>query len=437
MGTEAGLAFIQRNGVDFVFVSHPSYLRQGLYSDTSGVYGDNQFRFMMLCLAALEAPLLLQLNGSTYGEDCVFVANDWHAALTPVLLAAKYRPHNVYRNARTILAIHNLRHQGVFAPGTFPELGLPGEWYGAMEFQYPPHLRQGAYEEEGRCINTLKGGIATCDRLVTVSPGYAFEIQTVEGGWDLHPLLSSRGYVLNGILNGIDMEVWNPEKDTFIEHNYSIGDFSQGKAANKRALQRELGLPERDVLMIGFIGRLDYQKGADLVLGVAPWLLAQDVQLVCLGTGDPSLENGMRWLENTYSDRARAWVGFNETMSHRITAAVDILLMPSRFEPCGLNQLYAMRYGSVPVAHATGGLKDTVLNFDPFQNVGTGWTFSPCTVESFRWALETAMTTYWKYPDAFRGLQTTGMKRNSSWGEAAKEYEQIFGWALADPPYCS
>jgi len=434
--TSCGLSHLKRNGVDMVFVTHPSYQRQGLYSDTSGVYGDNQFRFMMLSLAAMEAPLQLEIDGSTYGQDCVFVANDWHAALVPVYLAAKYRPHGVYRNARSIVAIHNLRHQGVYAPSTFEMLGLPGDWYGAVEFQYPPHLRQGAYEEEGRCINTLKGGIATADRIVTVSPGYAGEIQTVEGGWDLHPLLSSRAYVLNGILNGIDDVVWNPETDTHIVQQYSQHNVVEGKAANKRALQRELGLPERDVPMIGFIGRLDYQKGADLVLGVAPWLLAHDVQLVCLGTGDPSLESGMRWLESTFPERARGWVGFNEPVSHRITAAADILLMPSRFEPCGLNQLYAMRYGTVPVAHSTGGLKDTVLNFDPFQGVGTGWTFSPCSEDAFRAALLHAIETYQKYPEAFQQLRASGMQRNSSWDQAAQEYERVFGWAMADSPYC-
>lgn len=434
--TTAGLSHLKRKGVDMVFVTHPSYQRQGLYSDTSGVYGDNQFRFMMLSLAAMEAPLQLEIDGSTYGQDCVFVANDWHAALVPVYLASKYRPNGVYNNARSIIAIHNLRHQGVYAPGTFELLSLPGTWYGAVEFQYPPHLRQGAYEEEGRCINTLKGGIATADRIVTVSPGYAQEIQTVEGGWDLNPLLSSRSYVLNGILNGIDDVVWNPQTDSFIGQQYSADNVVEGKAAAKRALQHELGLPEKDVLMVGFIGRLDYQKGADLVLGVAPWLLAHDVQMVCLGTGDPSLEAGMRWLESSFPDRARAWVGFNESVSHRITAAADILLMPSRFEPCGLNQLYAMRYGTVPVAHSTGGLKDTVLNFDPFQGVGTGWTFSPCTEEAFRVALNHAMTTYWNYPDSFVALRASGMARNSSWDQAAQEYERVFGWALADPPYC-
>ncbi|CAL8470831.1 g10373 [Coccomyxa elongata] len=408
LDTEVGLYHHRSKGVDWVFVDHPSYPRPGgLYADAFGVYGDNQYRYTLLCLAGLEAPLQLQIEGSTYGDDCIFIANDWHAAMVPVYLAAKYRPGGVYGSARSVLAIHNLRHQGVFPPKTFAMYGLPGHWYGALEWQYPPHQRQGSYEEEGRAVNTMKGGISTADRIVTVSPGYAWEIQTPEGGWGMEQMLGSRAYALNGVLNGIDNHDWNPQHDKHLAHKYSVSNFSRGKAANKAALQKELSLPERpEVPLIGFIGRLDYQKGADLVLGAVPWLMEQDVQLVCLGTGDVSLEAGMRWMENTYPDRARGWVGFNVPMSHKITAAADILLMPSRFEPCGLNQLYAMAYGTVPVAHATGGLRDTVIPFNPWDGTGTG------------------------------ALQQRGMERNSTWDKAAAEYETIFGWAKIDQPYC-
>eukprot|EP00884_Botryococcus_braunii_P000866 jgi/Botrbrau1/10780/Bobra.0119s0006.1 len=186
-------------GVDWVFVDNECYPRPGgLYADNFGVYGDNQLRFALLCLAALEAPLQLPLQGSLYGEDCIFIANDWHAAMTPIYLAAKYRKNGVYLDARSVLAIHNLRHQGVFPPSSFNALGLPGDWYKALEWQYPPHQRQGAYEEEGRAVNTLKGGLTTADRVVTVSPGYATEIQSYPGGCDLQGLLSSRSYVLVG-----------------------------------------------------------------------------------------------------------------------------------------------------------------------------------------------------------------------------------------------
>ncbi|DBA69675.1 TPA: hypothetical protein ACH3X2_012611 [Trebouxia sp. C0005] len=399
--------------------------------------GVDWFRFALLNVAALEAPLVLKLDEGLFGDDCIFIANDWHGALVPVYLAAKYRPHGVYHQARSILAVHNLRHQGVYPPGTFSMLQLPKEWYNALEWQYPPHQRQGSYEEEGRCVNTMKAGISCADRVVTVSPGYAWEIQTPEGGWGMEGMLTSRSYALNGVLNGVDLVEWDPDNDPHIYQNFNESNFAEGKKVNKAGLQKEMGLPERpEVPIIGFIGRLDYQKGADLVLGAAHWLLNQDVQIICLGTGDKHLEAGMRWLESAYPDKARGWVGFNVPMSHKITAACDLLLMPSRFEPCGLNQLYAMRYGTVPVAHATGGLRDTVLPFNPWEVTGTGWTFSPCTVDAFTATLGQALDTYRNHTDSFRDLQSRGMVRDSSWDKAAQEYEQIFEWAKVDAPYC-
>lgn len=487
---EIGYFHQQIKGVDYVFVDHPSYPRPGgLYSDTHGAYGDNQFRFALLTLAALEAPFHLELpmppqqwdppQPSTaplpaatatpadadaapgtqaataaseapatlapagppmakYGEDVVFVANDWHASLLPVYLAAKYRPYGVYRNARSILAIHNLRHQGVFPPRTYDDLGLPPHWYGCLEWQYPPHQRMGAYEEQGRAVNHMKAGISTADRLVTVSAGYAEEIKTYLGGWGMEGLLTQRGPVLNGIVNGIDTEDWNPETDPHLAFNYSIDNFVEGKAKNKEALQKELGLPvNKDIPLIAFIGRLDPQKGADILLGAAPSLLQyNNVQLVCLGAGNKDLEDGLRWLEGQHRDKARGWVGFNVPFSHRLTAAADIVLMPSRFEPCGLNQLYAMRYGAVPVAHKTGGLKDTVLDYDPWGQTGTGWTYTNCDSQGLLHATGMALMTIIQHNADFRKLQERGMRREASWDQAAQQYEQIISWACMDAPFC-
>jgi starch synthase len=438
MGAEVSYFHYKNKGVDWVFVDHPSYPRPGgLYADEHGVYGDNQFRFMLLSLAGLEAPLQLPLGEQgLYGQDCVFIANDWHSALVPVYLAAKYRPHGVYTKARSVMAIHNLRHQGVFPPGTYSFLGLPDDWYHAIEYQYPPHMRQGSYAEEGRSVNTLKGGITVADRIVTVSPGYSHEIRTLLGGWGMEGMLSDRGPVLSGIVNGIDEEDWNPATDKYLAKNYDITSFKEGKRACKLALQEELGLPvNADIPMIAFIGRLDYQKGADIMLQAAPWMMSQGVQLVCLGTGASDLESGLRWLEAAYRDQARGWVGFNVAMSHKITAAADILLMPSRFEPCGLNQLYAMKYGAVPVAHATGGLKDTVLDFHPETQTGTGWTYDYCDAAGLMHAMGLALHTLRNHPQDFEGLQRRGMDRDSSWNGAAEQYEQIFEWALMDAPY--
>ncbi|OEL33344.1 Soluble starch synthase 1, chloroplastic/amyloplastic [Dichanthelium oligosanthes] len=339
-----------------VFVDHPSYHRPGnLYGDKFGAYGDNQFRYTLLCYAACEAPLILELGGYIYGQNCMFVVNDWHASLVPVLLAAKYRPYGVYKDSRSILVIHNLAHQG-----------------------------------------------------------YSWEVTTAEGGQGLDELLSSRKSVLNA-------------------------DDLSGKTKCKAGLQKELGLPIRpDIPLIGFIGRLDYQKGIDLIQLIMPDLIQEDIQFVMLGSGDPELENWMKSTESNCRDKFRGWVGFSVPVSHRITAACDILLMPSRFEPCGLNQLYAMRYGTVPVVHATGGLRDTVENFNPFGDngeQGTGWAFAPLTTENMLWTLRTAISTYREHKSSWEGLMKRGMSKDFTWDRAAEQYEEIFQWAFIDQPY--
>ncbi|XP_057951560.1 soluble starch synthase 1, chloroplastic/amyloplastic [Malania oleifera] len=428
-----------RAGVDWVFVDHPSYHRPGNpYGDAFGAFGDNQFRFTLLCYAACEAPLVLPLGGYTYGEKCLFLVNDWHASLVPVLLAAKYRPYGVYKDARSILVIHNLSHQGVEPAATYPNLGLPPQWYGALEWVFPTWARTHALDT-GEAVNVLKGAIVTADRIMTVSQGYSWEITTVEGGYGLDELLSSRKSVLNGITNGVDDAEWDPSLDEHIAFHYSTDDLS-GKVKCKIALQKELGLPVRpDCPLIGFIGRLDYQKGIDLIKLATPELMEEDVQFVMLGSGEPQYEDWMRATESTYRDKFRGWVGFNVPISHRITAGCDILLMPSQFEPCGLNQLYAMRYGTVPVVHATGGLRDTVQNFNPYagegSGEGTGWAFAPLLKESMLAALRVAVRTYQEHKSSWEGIMKRGMQKDYTWDKAAVQYEQVFDWAFMDQPY--
>ncbi|XP_031382669.1 soluble starch synthase 1, chloroplastic/amyloplastic [Punica granatum] len=436
---EVGFFHEYRKGVDWVFVNHPSYHRPGNpYGDVHGAFGDNQFRFTLLCHAACEAPLVLPLGGFTYGENCLFLVNDWHASLVPIILAAKYRPYGVYKDSRCILVIHNLAHQGVEAAATYKNLGLPSEWYGAVGWIFPTWARTHALDT-GEAVNLLKGAIVTADRILTVSQGYSWEITTSEGGYGLHELLSSRKFVLNGITNGIDVKEWNPSTDEHICSHYSSTDLS-GKVLCKTALQKELGLPIKpDCPLIGFIGRLDYQKGIDIIRSATPELMEDDIQFVMLGSGDHQYENWMRLAESTYREKFRGWVGFNVPISHRITAGCDILLMPSRFEPCGLNQLYAMRYGTIPVVHATGGLRDTVQNFKPYaqegKSEGTGWTFSPLTKESMLSALRTAIRTYRGHKASWEGLMKRGMEKDFTWENAAIQYEQVFHWAFLDPPY--
>ncbi|PON81260.1 Glycogen synthase [Trema orientale] len=462
-----------REGVDWVFVDHPAYHRPGNpYGDIYGAFGDNQFRFTLLCHAACEAPLVLPLGGFTYGEKCLFLVNDWHAGLVPVLLAAKYRPYGVYKDARSILVIHNLAHQsainsevskpgksgevvhlvteslGVEPAATYKNLGLPSEWYGALGWVFPTWARTHALDT-GEAVNILKGAVVTADRILTVSQGYSWEITTVEGGYGLQELLSSRKSVLNGITNGIDDVDWDPSSDRHIAVHYSAEDLS-GKVQCKIALQKELGLSARpDCPLIGFIGRLDYQKGIDLIQQAIPEILQDDVQFlksssmfqVMLGSGDPQYEDWMRATESAYKEKFRGWVGFNVPISHRITAGCDILLMPSRFEPCGLNQLYAMRYGTVPVVHGTGGLRDTVENFNPYaregHGEGTGWTFSPLSKDIMLSALRVAIRTFREHKSSWKGLIKRGMQKDFTWETAAIQYEQVFEWAFVDPPYVS
>jgi len=423
-------------------VDHASYQRPGTpYGDHNGAFGDNLFRYTLLCHAACEAPLVLPLGGFPYGQSCTFIANDWHAGLVPVLLAAKYRPFGVYRDARCIFAVHNLLHQGVEPMHNYPSLGLPAEWWGAVLWVYPEHMRAHALDK-GETVNLIKGALVTCDRVLTVSSNYAYEITTPEGGCGLHEVLGARAGKLNGIVNGIDLSEWNPLLDTHIAANYDLGPgMEAAKAACKAALQAELGLPVRaDVPLIGFIGRLDWQKGPELIAESIDRLMAMDCQLVMLGSGRWDLESFMKWAEGAHKTRFRGWVGFSVPVAHRITAGCDILLMPSRFEPCGLNQLYAMRYGTVPVAHATGGLKDTVRPYsdisEDMDGIGTGFLFSPPTVDSMMGALGSAVRIFRDKKERWAMLQRACMRQDFSWNKAAVQYEQLFEWAKIDPPHC-
>jgi starch synthase len=412
-------AFI--DGVDFVFVDHPSYLSFG-----DDIYGgsraDIQFRCALLCKAALEAPWVVPCGGTVYGdESLVFIANDWHAALLPVYLQAHYRDHGQMGFARSVFVIHNIAHQGRAPMDELEPFEIPDNYRELFRLDDPVG---------GEHMNVMKAGLITAHRIVAVSNGYAWECQTQEGGWGLDAVIRENNWKLRGVVNGIDTNEWNPSIDTHLESDgyqkYDISKFKEGKAACKAALQRELGLPENpDVPMLGFIGRLDYQKGVDLICDNYEWLMSQGVQLVLLGSGRDDLENMLRDMENRNNDKCRAWVGFSVRTAHRITAAADILLMPSRFEPCGLNQLYAMAYGTVPIVHAVGGLRDTVVPFNPFENAGTGWTFEWADSSAFQRTMGDALYTYRDHRESFQGLQLRGMEQDLSWQHAAALYEDV------------
>ncbi|BDA44490.1 Soluble starch synthase 1, chloroplastic/amyloplastic [Coccomyxa sp. Obi] len=428
--------------VDWVFVDHPSYHRPGNpYQDENGVFGDNQFRYALLSLAACEAPLQLNIGGFRsgeppgfpYGDKVVFVANDWHAGLVPSYIAGRYRRAGVYKDARCIFAIHNLSHQGVEPAASFGNFGLPDDWYDPLSWEYPSWA-----SINGPAVNILKGALVASDRIVTVSQGYAWEITTPEGGWGLHGVLQARQHVLNGITNGVDTTEWDPETDAHTAASFSPADL-RGKAECKAALQAELGFEvNHEVPLIGWIGRLDHQKGPDVALDAIPGLAARGCQFVMLGSGDAEYENAMRAAEAQHPASFRGWVGFSVPVAHRIIAGCDILLMPSRFEPCGLNQLFAMRYGTIPIAHATGGLRDTIQDYSPYASddagKGTGWTFSPPDAAAMLRAVDAALEVRWHRPDEWQAIMRNGMTADLSWNRAALQYEQIFSWALMDQP---
>ncbi|KAM0852028.1 hypothetical protein ACQ4PT_052031 [Festuca glaucescens] len=409
------------DGVDFVFLEAPPFRHR--HND---IYGgerpDVLKRMILFCKAAVEVPWYAPCGGTVYGDgNLVFIANDWHTALLPVYLKAYYRDNGLMQYTRSVLVIHNIAHQGRGPVEDFFNMDLPEHYMDHFKLYDPAG---------GEHNNVFAAGLKMADRVVTVSHGYMWELKTIEGGWGLHDIINQNDWKLDGIVNGIDTAEWNPKVDVHLHSddytNYTLETLDTGKRQCKAALQRQLGLQVRDdVPVIGFIGRLDRQKGVDLIAEAMPWIVQQDVQLVMLGTGRADLEDMLRRFEGEHRDKVRGWVGFSVQMAHRIMAGADILLMPSLFEPCGLNQLYAMAYGTVPVVHAVGGLRDTVAPFDPFGGTGLGWTFDRADAGRMIDALGHCLNTYWNYKESWRGLQARGMSQDLSWDHAAELYENV------------
>ncbi|XP_008230773.1 PREDICTED: granule-bound starch synthase 2, chloroplastic/amyloplastic [Prunus mume] len=412
-------AFI--DGVDFVFIECPMFRHMG-HDIYGGKREDILKRMVLFCKAAVEVPWYVPCGGVCYGDgNLVFIANDWHTALLPVYLKAYYRDNGLMTYTRSILVIHNIAHQGRGPVADFSFVDLPGHYLDLFKLYDPVG---------GEHFNIFAAGLKTADRVVTVSHGYAWEVKTVEGGWGLHGIINENDWKFKGIVNGIDTQEWNPQLDVYLTSdgytNYSLATLQTGKPQCKAALQKELGLPIReDVPVIGFIGRLDQQKGVDLIAEAIPWMMGQDVQLIMLGSGRPDLEQMLKEFEHQHRDKVRGWVGFSVQTAHRITAGADILLMPSRFEPCGLNQLYAMNYGTVPVVHAVGGLRDTVQPFNPYDESGLGWTFDSAEAGKLIHALWNCLLTYREYKKSWEGIQRRGMTQDLSWDHAAQNYEEV------------
>jgi starch synthase len=405
---EATTLWVKDGPVRTCFVEHERYFgsRRGLYGEGHREYADNGERFAYLARAALAVPAALGL------KPRILHVNDWQTGLLPFLLRHEHARDPGLAGARTVFTIHNLAYQGVFPKQVVPALGLPWEVfrYEAMEF----------FDR----LSFMKAGLTYADALTTVSPTYAREILTPQGGAGLDGLLRHRQADLTGILNGIDVQEWDPARDPHLAAPYSARDLS-GKARCKAALQAELGLPARpDVPLLGVVSRLTEQKGMDLIAAALPAITARELQVAVLGSGEPIYQEALRRAAREHPGRVAVRIGFDEPLAHRIEAGADLFLMPSRFEPCGLNQMYSLRYGTVPVVRAVGGLADTVEDYDGWSR-GTGFRFTEYAPHALVTAVRRALDVF-RDRRAWRGLVARGMAEDNSWERSAGRYEALY-----------
>ena len=400
------------DGVTGVLIDAPAlYHRDGLYGDQHGEFGDNAFRFAVLSRAALE---YARIRGR---RPSAIHAHDWQAALASVYARTALRDDPVIGGVRTVLTIHNLAFQGTFDAR---EMG----WIGLGADLYQPHLM----EFYGRA-SALKGGVVFSDAITTVSPTYAREILTPEYGFGFDGILRSREQDLRGILNGIDTATWDPRSDKYLPVHFDA-DNLDNKQELKRLLLEKAGLRADEAALarplIGIVTRLTHQKGCDLFSSAADRLMQIDASWVMLGSGDAWCEDLWRTLAGRFPDRVSARIGFDEALAHLIEGGSDLFLMPSWYEPCGLNQMYSLRYGTLPVVRATGGLQDTVT--DPEEAVGsaTGFKFQHYTAEGLIWAVRRAIGLYRDDRAQWRAMQRNGMGQDFSWDVSAREYVKVY-----------
>lgn len=400
-----GVKKLIQDDVTFYFIDNQYYFFRG------HVYGDwdDGERFAYFQLAVLE-----MMERVDFIPDLLHV-HDYHTAMMPFLLKEKYHWIQPYQDIRTVLTIHNLEFQGQFSDSMLSELfGVGYQRYADGTLRW------------NDCLNWMKAGILYADRVTTVSPSYAEEIKTAQFGCGLDQILRMESGKLVGIVNGIDTELYNPETDKLIPHHFSSKDL-KGKAKNKAALQKRLGLPERpEVPLVGIVSRLTRQKGFDIVVEQLHSLLQEDVQIVLLGTGDPSFEQAFAWFGNAYPEKMSANLLFDVTLAQEIYAASDIFLMPSRFEPCGLSQLMSMRYGTLPLVHEVGGLRDTVQPYNQFDGSGTGFGFNNLDGYWLRDTFLKAIYLYKDEKDKWKDLQKEAMSRDFSWDTASKAYAEVY-----------
>ncbi|MCU0792841.1 MAG: glycogen synthase GlgA [Opitutaceae bacterium] len=390
--------------------------RPEVYAGPWGNHPDNDLRFAFLCRGALN--LCLQID---WIPDVVH-AHDWTTGLLPLLLNTTLR-HTPLGRTASVFTIHNLEHQGYCDRRVLDFAHIP-----------PGEFRPDS-TESGGAVNMLKAGLYHATKLTTVSPTYAEEIKTPAGGWGLDSVLRFRAADLIGILNGIDPAAWNPAMDKNLPRPYDQRSVTPGKAAAKLSLQRRLGLDEdAHIALFGIVSRFASQKGLDLVAEAMPHILDRmHVQFALLGAGDPGLEQTFRWAAEAFPGRVGVHVGYDNSLSHLIQAGSDFFLMPSRAEPCGLTQMYAMRYGTPPLVRSTGGLIDTVDQYveGATPAVGTGFRFQDATAPALYNTVGWACATYYDRPAELHAMRLRGMDRDFSWNLSAKRYEELYGWAVA------
>ena len=398
-------------GVTFYFIDNEAYF------NGAKPYGDWFYdleKFSFFCLASLSA---LPVIG--FQPDLVH-CHDWQTGLIPVYLKERFRGGDFFASMKSVITIHNLKFQGVWDVKTIQRFSdLPDYYFSSDKLE--------AYKDG----NMLKGGIVFADAVTTVSQTYAEEIKTPFYGEGLDGLMRARSNSLRGIVNGIDYTDFNPETDRFIAQQYSVKNFRKEKAKNKCALQEQLGLQVDDKkFMVGIVSRLTDQKGLDLIQGVMDELCSEDMQLVVLGTGDERYENMFRHYDWKYHDRVSAQIYYSEELSHKIYAGCDAFLMPSLFEPCGLSQLMALRYGTVPIVRETGGLKDTVEPYNEFNNSGTGFSFANYNAHEMLDSVRYAKYVYYERKREWNKIIDRAMAMDFSWNTSAMKYQELYDWLI-------
>jgi len=409
-----GVEECELNGIHYYFIDNEEYF--------SGAkpYGENRWdieKFIYFDKAVLAA-----MPAIGFKPD-ILHCHDWQAGLIPVFLKSEYATHEFYMNTKSVMTIHNLKFQGVEGRPFIQHLSGLGDYY----FTYDKL----AMFNDG---NMLKGGLVYADAITTVSSTYSDEIKTSQYGEKLEGLLAARSSDLRGIVNGIDYAEFDPESDKGIDYHYNSETFKEAKQKNKVALQERLGLPvNKDVMMVGIVSRMTDQKGFDLINHVMEEIVSQDnIQVVLLGTGDPDYENAFKYFANKYPTKVSANIFYSDELSRKIYAASDAFLMPSLFEPCGLSQLMAMHYGTLPIVRETGGLKDTVEPYNMYEGTGTGFSFANYNAHEMMNTIRYAEHVYYDYPKNWDAMVKRAMEVDFSWNVSAKKYEEMYNWMCGE-----